>query len=195
MKKILLTIIIIFGFSNLTYATEEGQFRFGVELGWSPIELEADDTAQAIANALGETVTATYDKGVFVGRLFGEYGLASNMAIEAGYFKTSSADAKYAAASGTASESYDVSGFDIALALKSSEGFFGKVGMHSSTVDGAANVTIGGTSYAATGSADGTGLLIGAGYEVDNIRYAITRYNDVGGIDTSVTYLSVGFLF
>ena len=195
MKKILLTIIIIFGFSNLTYATEEGQFRFGVELGWSPIELEADDTAQAIANALQETVTATYDKGVFVGRLFGEYGLASNMAIEAGYFKTSSADAKYAATSGTASESYDVSGFDIALALKSSEGFFGKVGMHSSTVDGAANVTIGGTSYAATGSADGTGLLIGAGYEVDNIRYAITRYNDVGGIDTSVTYLSVGFLF
>ena len=195
MKKILLTIIIIFGFSNLTYATEEGQFRFGVELGWSPIELEADDTAQAIANALGETVTATYDKGVFVGRLFGEYGLASNMAIEAGYFKTSSADAKYAAASGTASESYDVSGFDIALALKSSEGFFGKVGMHSSTVDGAANVTIGGTSYAATGSADGTGLLFGAGYEVDNTRYAITRYNDVGGIDTDVTFLSVGFLF
>ena len=195
MKKILLTIIIIFGFSNLTYATEEGQFRFGVELGWSPIELEADDTAQAIANALQETVTATYDKGVFVGRLFGEYGLASNMAIEAGYFKTSSADAKYAAASGTASESYDVSGFDIALALKSSEGFFGKVGMHSSTVDGAANVTIGGTSYAATGSADGTGLLFGAGYEVDNTRYAITRYNDVGGIDTDVTFLSVGFLF
>jgi len=195
MKKILLTIIIIFGFSNLTYATEEGQFRFGVELGWSPIELEADDTAQAIANALGETVTATYDKGVFVGRLFGEYGLASNMAIEAGYFKTSSADAKYAAASGTASESYDVSGFDIALALKSSEGFFGKVGMHSSTVDGAANVTIGGTSYAATGSADGSGLLFGAGYEVDNTRYAITRYNDVGGIDTDVTFLSVGFLF
>ena len=195
MKKLLLTIIIIFGFSNATYAAEEGQFRFGVELGWSPIELEADDTAQAIANALQETVTATYDKGVFVGRLFGEYGLASNMAIEAGYFKTSSADAKYAAASGTASESYDVSGFDIALALKSSEGFFGKVGMHSSTVDGAANVTIGGTSYAATGSADGTGLLFGAGYEVDNTRYAITRYNDVGGIDTDVTYLSVGFLF
>ncbi|MDA7472595.1 hypothetical protein N8966_04750 [Candidatus Pelagibacter ubique] len=195
MKKLLLTIIIIFGFSNATYAAEEGQFRFGAEIGWSPVELEAEDTAQSIANALGETVTTTYDTGVFVGRLFGEYGLSSNTAIEAGYFRTSSADAKYSAASGTASESYDVYGFDAALVLKSSEGIFGKVGMHSSTVDGAANVTIGGTSYAATGSADGSGLLFGAGYEVDNTRYAITRYNDVGGIDTDVTFLSVGFLF
>ena len=194
MKKITYILIILFGTFSLSNA-EEGQFRFGVELGWSPIELEADKTAQAIANVLGETVTATYDKGVFVGRLFGEYGLSSNTAIEAGYFKTSSADAKYAAASGTASESYDVSGFELALALKSSEGFFGKVGMHSSTVEGALNVTIGGTSIAATGSADGSGLLMGVGYEVDNIRYAITRYNDVGGIDMDVTYLSVGFLF
>jgi len=195
MKKTLVVILGLILFSSQSLKAEEGQFRFGVELGWSPIELEADKTAQAIANALGETVTATYDKGVFVGRLFGEYGLSSNTAIEAGYFKTSSADAKYAAASGTASESYDVSGFELALALKSSEGFFGKVGMHSSTVEGALNVTIGGTSIAATGSADGSGLLMGVGYEVDNIRYAITRYNDVGGIDMDVTYLSVGFLF
>ena len=195
MKKTLVVILGLILFSSQSLKAEEGQFRFGVELGWSPIELEADKTAQAIANALGETVTATYDKGVFVGRLFGEYGLSSNTAIEAGYFKTSSADAKYAAASGTASESYDVSGFELALALKSSEGFFGKVGMHSSTVEGALNVTIGGQSLAATGSADGSGLLMGVGYEVDNIRYAITRYNDVGGIDMDVTYLSVGFLF
>ena len=192
MKKTLIIFLGLILFSVQSLKAEEGQFRFGVELGWSPVELEAEDTAQAIANALGETVTATYDTGVFVGRLFGEYGLSSNTAIEAGYFRTSSADATYSATSGTASESYDVSGFDAALVLKSSEGIFGKVGMHSSTVDGAANVTIGGTSYAATGSADGSGLLFGAGYEVDNIRYAITRYNDVGGIDTDVTFLSFG---
>ena len=195
MKKTLIIFLGLILFSVQSLKAEEGQFRFGVELGWTPVEIEAEETAQAIANALGETVTTTYDKGVFVGRLFGEYGLSSNMAIEAGYFKTSSADATYSATSGTASESYDVSGFDAALVLKSSEGIFGKVGMHSSTVDGAANVTIGGTSYSATGSADGSGILFGAGYEVDNIRYAITRYNDVGGIDTDVTFLSVGYLF
>ena len=195
MKKTLIIFLSLILFQMQNLKAEEGQFRFGVEIGWSPVELEAEDTAQSIANALGETVTTTYDTGVFVGRLFGEYGLSSNTAIEAGYFKTSSADAKYSAASGTASESYDVSGFDAALVLKSSEGFFGKVGIHSSTVEGAANVVIGGTSYAATGSADGSGLLFGAGYEVDNTRYAVTRYNDVGGIDTDVTFLSVGFLF
>ena len=195
MKKTLIIFLSLILFQMQNLKAEEGQFRFGVEIGWSPVELEAEDTAQSIANALGETVTTTYDTGVFVGRLFGEYGLSSNTAIEAGYFRTSSADAKYSAASGTASESYDVFGFDAALVLKSSEGFFGKVGIHSSTVEGAANVVIGGTSYAATGSADGSGLLFGAGYEVDNTRYAVTRYNDVGGIDTDVTFLSVGFLF
>jgi hypothetical protein len=194
MKKILLIFSMLLFISNVGNA-EEGKLRFGAEVGWSPIELEAKETAQSIANALGETVTTEYDEGVFVGRLFGEYGVSSNMAVEAGYFQTSSATATYKAASGKASESYDVSGIDLALVLTSSEGFFGKVGMHSSTVEGVASVVIGSTSVNATGSADGTGMLFGGGFEVDNTRYAITQYSDVGGIDTDLTFFSIGFVF
>ena len=67
--------------------------------------------------------------------------------------------------------------------------------MHSSTIDGAANVTIGSTSYAATASKTGAGALIGGGIESGNIRYSITHYADIGGIDTSATFFAAGYLF
>ena len=103
MKKLLLTIIIVFGFFLRTYA-EEGQFRFGVELGWTPVEIEAEKTAQAIANASGSTVLTEYDKGAFVGRAFGEYGISSNLGVEVGYFQTSGAGATYKIGADSASE-------------------------------------------------------------------------------------------
>ena len=160
MKKLLLTIIIVFGFSNVTYA-EEGQFRFGVELGWTPVEIEAEKTAQAIANASGSTVLTEYDKGAFVGRAFGEYGISSDLGAEVGYFQTSGAGATYKIGADSASETYDIHGFAFCAVFSSPEGLFGKVGIHSSTIDGAANLTIGCTSYAATASKTGTGALIG----------------------------------
>ena len=70
MKKIIYIALLIFGFSNLVNA-EEGEFKLGVELGWTPVEIEAEKTAQAIANASGSTVTTEYDKGAFVLRGFG----------------------------------------------------------------------------------------------------------------------------
>ena len=195
MKKLLITVFIMLGFSNLTYAAEEGQFRFGVELGWTPIEIEAEKTAQAIANASGSTVLTEYDTGAFVGRAFGEYGISSNLGVEVGYFQTSGAGATYKIGADSASESYDIHGIDIAAVFKSPEGFFGKLGMHSSTIDGSANVIIGSTSYAATASKTGTGVLIGGGIEDKNVRYSITHYADIGGIDTSATFFAVGYLF
>ena len=183
------------GFSNLTYAAEEGQFRFGVELGWTPIEIEAEKTAQAIANASGSTVLVEYDQGAFVGRAFGEYGISSNLGLEMGYFQTSGAGATYKIGSDSASEEYDIHGIDLSLIARSPEGFFGKLGMHSSTIDGSANVIIGSTSYAATASKTGTGVLIGGGIEDKNVRYSITHYADIGGIDTSATFFAVGYLF
>ena len=195
MKKILITVFIMLGFSNLTYAAEEGQFRFGVELGWTPVEIEAEKTAQAIANASGSNVNVIYDKGAFVGRAFGEYGISSNLGLEMGYFQTSGAGATYKIGTASASEDYDIHGLDLSVVFKSPEGIFGKLGMHSSTIDGSANVTIGGTSYVATASKTGTGALIGAGLESGNIRYSVTHYADIGGIDTSATFFSAGYLF
>ena len=194
MKKLIYIAILIFGFSNLATA-EEGQFRFGIELGWTPMDIEAEETAQAIANASGSTVTVEYDTGAFVGRAFGEYGVSSNLGIEVGYFQTSGAGATYKIGADSASEEYDIHGLDLSAVFKSPEGFFGKVGLHSSTIDGSANVTIGGTSYSATASKTGTGPLIGAGIDVGNQRYAFTHYVDVGGLDTSMSFFSVAWLF
>ncbi len=195
MKKIIYIALLMFGFSNFVNAAEEGQFRGGVELGWTPIEIEAEKTAQAIANASGSTVLVEYDKGAFVGRVFGEYGIASNLGVEVGYFQTSGAGATYKIGADSASESYDIHGLDISAVFSSPGGLFGKIGIHSSTIDGEANVTIGGTSYAATASKTGTGALLGGGIESGNTRYSIIHYADIGGIDTSATFFSVGYLF
>ncbi|MDA9177627.1 hypothetical protein N9O17_00665 [Candidatus Pelagibacter sp.] len=195
MRKILIIFLGLILFSVQSLKAEEGQFRFGVELGWTPIEIEAEKTAQAIANASGSTVLTEYDKGAIVGRLFGEYGISSNLGVEVGYFQTSGAGATYKIGADSASETYDISGIDIAAVFKSPEGMFGKVGMHSSTIDGAANVTIGSTSYVATASKTGAGALIGGGFESGNTRYSITHYADIGGIDTSATFFAVGYLF
>jgi hypothetical protein len=112
-----------------------------------------------------------------------------------GYFQTSGAGATYKIGADSASETYDIHGLDLSAVFKSPEGFFGKVGIHSSTIDGAANVTIASTSYAATASKTGTGALIGGGIESGNIRYSITHYADIGGIDTSATFFAAGYLF
>ena len=194
MKKLIYIALLIFGFSNLVNA-EEGQFRFGVELGWTPIDIEAEETAQAIANASGSTVTVEYDTGAFVGRAFGEYGVFSNLGIEVGYFQTSGAGATYKIGANSASEEYDIHGLDLSAVFKSPEGFFGKLGLHSSTIDGSAKVTIGGTSYSATASKTGTGALIGAGIDIEHVRYSFTHYADVGGLDTSMSFFSVAWLF
>ena len=195
MKKILTIFLGLILFSVQSLKAEEGQFRFGVELGWTPVEIEAEKTAQAIANASGSTVLTEYDKGAFVGRAFGEYGISSNLGVEVGYFQTSGAGATYKIGADSASESYDIHGVDFSAVFKSPEGFFGKVGVHSSTIDGSANVTIASTSYAATASKTGTGALIGGGIESGNIRYSITHYADIGGIDTSATFFAAGYLF
>ena len=194
MKKLIYIAFFIFGFSNLVNA-EEGQFRGGIELGYTPIEIEAEKTAQDIANASGSTVLVEYDKGAFVGRAFGEYGISSNLGVEVGYFQTSGAGATYKIGADSASESYDIHGLDLSAVFRSPEGMFGKIGIHSSTIDGEANVTIGGTSYAATASKTGTGALLGGGIESGNTRYSIVHYADIGGIDTSATFFSIGYLF
>ena len=61
-------------------------------------------------------------------------------------------------------------------------------------MDGAATITIGGTAYTVTAEAEGTGPLIGFGYEEDNVRYSFTHYSDLAGV-TDFSFFSIGFLF
>ena len=66
--------------------------------------------------------------------------------------------------------------------------------MHSATLNGAASVVIGGTTVSLTGAADGTGPLIGGGYESGNVRYSLTHYSDLAGVD-DFTLFSIGYKF
>lgn len=193
MKKIVILFLFLFSSLNIAGAVE-GEYRMGAEFGWSPVDLEAEKTAQELANLSGSTVTVVYDQGAFVGRVFSDYGLTSDVSIEAGYFQTSSVEAKYTISGSSATESYDVYGFDISGVVKDPSGFFGKAGIHSATMDGAATLTIGGTTYTVTAEAKGTGPLIGFGYEEDNVRYSFTHYSDLAGV-TDFSFFSIGFLF
>ena len=193
-KKLFLFLILSFGISGPINAADEGQLRFGIDFGFAPVDLEAEKTAQEIANASGSTVTVAYDTGSFVGRIFAEYGLSQNFDLEFGIFSTSDATATYTLDGASASESYNADGVDISFNITGSDGFFGKVGMHSSTVNGAASIIIGGTTYSVTASREGSGPLLGAGWQDDNVRYSYTHYIDVG--DTSdYSMFSVGWLF
>ena len=192
--KIVLSLLgLLVFFSNAANA-EQGAVRFGAELGVSPVDMEAADTAQKIANASGSTVNWEASTGVLVGRLFADYGISDNIYGEIGYFQTSGAEATYKIGSDSATETYDAHGFDLSAKYLSDMGLFGKIGMHSTTIDGAANVTIAGTSYTATASAQGTGPLVGAGMEIGGTLFSVTRYQSVGGI-SDFTFLSVGVVF
>jgi len=193
MKKIAILFLFIFSTFNIAKAVE-GEYRMGFELGWTPVDLEAEKYAQELANASGSTVTVVYDQGAFVGRVFSDYGITSDFSLEAGYFQTSSVGATYTISGASATESYDAHGFDISGVVKDKSGFFGKAGIHSSTLSGVGSITIGGTTYSVTAEQDGTGPLIGFGYEEDNIRYSFTHYSDLGGT-SNFSFFSVGLLF
>jgi hypothetical protein len=194
LKKLSLSLVLLFSISGSLHAADEGQLRFGFDLGFSPVDLEAEKTAQEIANTAGSTVTVAYDTGAFVGRLFAEYGLSNNLDLEFGVFSTSDTTATYTLSGASASESYNADGIDFSLNFKDGDGFFGKLGMHSSTVNGTASIVIGGTTYAVTASREGSGPLFGGGWQNDDVRYSITHYIDVGDT-TDYTMFSVGWLF
>ena len=193
-KKLSFSLILLFSISGSLHAADEGQLRFGFDLGFAPVDLEAEKTAQEIANTAGSTVSVAYDTGSFVGRLFAEYGLSRNLDLEFGVFSTSDATATYTLSGASASESYNADGVDFSINFKDGECYFGKLGMHTSTVNGSANITIGGTTYAVTASREGSGPLFGGGWQNDDIRYSVTHYIDVGDT-TDYTMFSVGWLF
>lgn len=196
MNKLLTIIASITFFLMSNLHADVGEFRGGVELGYSPVELEAEETAQQLANLSGSTVITEYDTGALVGRLFATYGVAQAIDIEAGYFRTSSMDATYKIGADSAKESYEASGIDLSANFKSDNGFYGKAGMHSSAIDGAASLTIGSTTYSLTDTTHGTSWLIGAGLESNDIRYSWTHYNSVGGDGgADFNLFSVGVLF
>ena len=168
-------------FSSLA---KSDQLSLGVDLGFGFIDIGADDTAQTIANLSGSTTTVTYDTGSWFGRVYGEYKIADDTYIDVGLFTTGDVTAKYTLSGATANESYSANGVDVSAVFKENEkeGYFVKGGFHSSTIDGNADVTINGTTYAAQATASGTGFLVGGGLDFDGgQRAGVTFYSNLGG--------------
>jgi hypothetical protein len=175
------------------------EITFGVDVGYGFLDIGADETAQTIANLSGSTVTASYDTGAFFGRIYGDYKIADSTYIDVGLFMTGDVTAKYTLSGATVSESYSANGIDVSAVLKENEkeGFFVKGGIHSSTIDGNANITISGTTYAAQATASGTGFVFGAGYDGDNnSRAGVSLYSNLGGDSAADIWLFYyGFRF
>mgnify|MGYP005999370139 FL=1 len=191
MKKIYSFLIALLFITNSAFA----ELKMGVEGGITWADIRAEETAQILANASGSTVSYEYDKATWMGRIFGDYAINSDIHAEIGYFLTGSLDATYTISGASASEGYDAMGIDLAVVLHTDDVFF-KAGMHSSELNGSANLTIGGTTYAVTESISGSGFLVGGGFESDDSRFGLTYYSDMGGdADSDMTFLSYGVKF
>lgn len=148
---------------------------------------------QALANASGNTVAATYATAASAGRLFVGWNVAKDIDVELGYLKTSSLDATFTGttAGGVAfslKTGFDASGFDAAVVWWPMDGVFVKGGLHSSDVNLALAANVASASATYSVSRSGTGALVGVGYESDisktmGWRVAYTRYNSLGGLD------------
>ena len=194
LMKGLFTFCAVFALCTNQLKAEPGEVHFGVDGGFTYADIKAEETAQEIANLSGSTVTYTYDEATWAGRIYGDYGLSEDMNIELGWMVTGSLDATYAIGANSASESYKMSIFD--ASLKWGAPFFAKVGMHQSTINGAAEVKIGATTYDIADSITGTGWLVGGGMEVDTSRYGVTYIANVGGdADSATAFGYYGFRF
>ena len=195
MKKIFFVVSLSFiALFNISSSYAEN-LRFGAEGGITWADMRAEETAQTLANLSGSTVTYTYDEATWMGRVFADYELSTEMSLEVGFFFTGSLDAKYTISGSSATESYNGRGVDVAAVFKQDEMFF-KAGMHSSELEGDATLTIGGTTYSVSDTISGSGYLIGAGLEMDENRAGVTYYADVGGdADSDMVFLYYGVLF
>ena len=189
------------GFGSNALASDEGRLSAGVEGGYAFVDIGAPATAQRLANLSGRTVTYTYDKADLYSRIFMGYDITEQMTAEVGYFASANLDATYRISGASATEAYSAKGLDFSIIYKPAEsGFFGRIGMHSSEISGAASITIGGTTYAAQASKSGTGYLLGGGYEAAMggglaWRASFTYLDSLGGLSgADATLYSISIL-
>ena len=194
---VLFTFFAILALFTNQLKADPGEFHFGIDGGLTYADMKAQETAQQIANLSGSTVTYTYDEATWAGRLYGDYGIAENMDVELGWWITGSLDATYTISGASATESYTMSAVDLSLKYDvDGSPFFVKGGIHRSTLEGAATVTISGTEYNIADSITGTGWLLGGGIDMGDSRYGVTYIANVGGdSDSSTAFAYYGFRF
>jgi len=197
MKNIIIAFIFAFGL-NVSSALSEN--KYGLEIGWGYIpglEDDAKSIGQSLANSLGSTVTLTTDTGAIVLRGFGQMPIDEKLALEGGVFFSGDVDTKFTYSGGSTTITQDVSGFDLSLLYEITDGILLKGGFHSSEVNGAATVSLGGATASLTTSDSGTSGLIGI-ETVDNSQWAfsLVYYEGLGGLDDSdLTLISGKYTF
>ena len=197
MKNILSVISAFLLMTSLGFAQKKP--KIGIELGSAGVDLNAQSTAQSLANALGASVTYTYDERELAGRIFYEAGIDNQIGYEIGVFRTNSFDATYVSGANRATESYTMYGLDGFATYKFSKddnGAFVKGGAHWSRVDGNANVRLGSATASVSAYSYGVNLAAGAGYDWNNFRVSWTYYNNIGNDEgADMNFLSVGYKF
>ncbi len=191
MRIVKLSLIGLLLFLNSALA----EVKMGVEGGLTYADMRAEETAQSLANASGSTVTYEYDEATWQGRIFADMEVTPEVHVELGYFLTGSLDATYTISGASATEGYNAMGIDLAAVIYRDDIFF-KAGMHSSELEGNAKLTIGGTTYNVSETISGSGYLVGGGMQVDDSRFGLTYYADVGGdTDSDMVNIYYGLLF
>lgn len=195
MNRLILGSLALF---SVSLAHAEGAY-LGADVGYAWVDTGAKDTAQALANLAGETVSYKDDGGAVLGRLFLGYNFNENVGIELGYFQSGSVDVDYRSANGQANENYKAKGGDLSLLLRPSvssglNGLFLRAGGHYSKVDGKASLAyddgVTAATYTANGWESGTGFLVGAGYDFKldkstNARISYTYMDRLGGVSNA----------
>jgi hypothetical protein len=191
MRIVKLSLIGLLLFLNSALA----EVKMGVEGGLTYADMRAEETAQSLANASGSTVTYKYDEATWQGRIFADMEVTPEVHVEIGYFLTGSLDATYTISGASATEGYNAMGIDLAAVIYRDDIFF-KAGMHSSELEGNAKLTIGGTTYNVSETISGSGYLVGGGVQVDDSRFGLTYYADVGGdTDSDMVNIYYGLMF
>lgn len=181
----------------------------GVELGYSKLQNQSQEVANALVSAVGGAVSVSQDTGVAVGRVFAGYNINENFALELGYLWSKDVNL-YAAgvtrtpAAYTANYTSSVSGIDYSLIVRPSvssgwNGLFGRIGGH--YLENSLDITSsGGITYPKPSTSNsGSGFLVGFGYDAsvaDNIdfRASYTYLNSLAGGDGYANVFSIGVL-
>jgi opacity protein-like surface antigen len=178
----------------------------GIEIGYGSVKTVAADIAQVLANDISETVTYSYNKGVGVGRIYLGYTINENIATEIGFFGSTKLNTNYSSANGLGNTSEKARGGDLSILLRPSvstglNNAFLRLGAQYSKIDTSGGfifddgVTI--TEYGTTNE-NGTGFLIGAGYDTPidknmSARVSYTYIDNLGGVSgTNANLFSAG---
>jgi len=161
--------------------------------------LEGGIANSAKDKTLPASISQSQNSGMLRGAL--GYQFTPNWALEAGYFVTGDFKSQGRSGGMTHNNSSNVKGFDLTGIYKFDNGIYLKGGWMHSTVSTSGNSRVGNTIVRrVSGSASGTGYLLGLGYEFDlaphaSVNVGYTRLQKLGNGDGGLNVVSAGLKY